>query len=329
MKSKFCGQCGARVAPREVEGQNREVCVDCGTIIYRNPLPVAAAVVLNEKREVLLIKRKREPREGLWCLPMGFAELHETIAHAARRELKEEAGITGRIVRLLSADSMRIPPYGDLLVITFEVEKTGGEERPGDDAEDLAYFAADHQPPLAFAANQRAILSCLRAHREQWAIQDSFKRLSEDARESLLSDTLVSLVGKHARQIAEEWLGDVTTHATTPSYARADRRLLMEHAVTALSQFSRWLSGNEDSAEVATFYRNLGAERRRLGFELPEVISSLSLLRRRIRIHAARQGVWKGAMDAYRAVELVQRVVLFFDKATYHTVQGYLNSTMP
>jgi ADP-ribose pyrophosphatase YjhB (NUDIX family) len=296
--------------------------------MYRNPLPVAASVVLNERREVLLIKRKREPREELWCLPMGFAELHETIGRAALRELKEEAGISGRVIRLLSADSMRIPPYGDLLVIAFEIEKTDGEERPGDDAADLGYFAMDHLPPLAFAANQRAIRSCLQAHREQWAIQDSFTRLTANVRESLLSDALVSLISRQARQIAEEWIGVVMTHATTPSYARADRRLLMEHAVSVLSQFSRWLSGNEDSAEVEIFYRTLGAERRRLGFDLPELISSLSLLRRQIRIHAASHGIWKGAMDAYSAVELVQRIVLFFDKATYHTVRGYLDSTI-
>ncbi len=325
MRAKFCGRCGARVVQRNVEGRDRDVCQGCGTVIYRNPLPVAAAVVLNDKREVLLIKRTREPREGLWCLPMGFAELNETIMHAALRELTEEAGITGRIVRLLTADSMKIPPYGDLLVITFEVEKTGGEERPGDDAGDLAYFPTDELPEIAFPANQRAIRSCLQAHREQWAIQDSFKRLSENARESLLSDALVSSISEHARQIGEEWLNVVTAHATTPSYAGSDRGLLLERAVSALSQFSRWLSGNEDDTEVVSFYRNLGAERQRLGFELPEVISSLSLLRRQIRIHAARQGVWKGAMDAYSAVELVQRIVLFFDRAMYHTVRGYLD----
>jgi ADP-ribose pyrophosphatase YjhB (NUDIX family) len=292
--------------------------------MYRNPLPVAAAVVLNEKREVLLIKRKQEPREGLWCLPMGFAELHETIGHAALRELREETWISGTVIRLLSADSMRIPPYGDLLVISFEIEKTGGQERPGDDAADLGYFATGHLPPLAFAANQRAIRSCLRAHREQWAIQDSFKRLSENTRESLLSDALVSLISNHAKQIAAEWLAEVTAHATTPSYAKADCKIIMERAVSALSQFSRWLSGNENDAEVASFYHALGAERKLMGFELPEVISSLSLLSGHIRTHATRRGVWKDAIDAYSAVEFVQRIVLFFDAATYHAVRGYL-----
>ena len=329
MKAKFCGQCGLRLVSQEVEGRKREVCQGCSTIMYRNPLPVAAAVVLNERREVLLIKRKREPREGLWCLPMGFAEMNETIGRAALRELREETGISGSVTRLLSADSMRIPPYGDLLVITFEIEKTGGEERPGDDAADLGYFTTGHLPPLAFAANQRAIRSCLRAHREQWAIQDSFRHLSENTRGSLLSDALVSSVTHQATQIATEWLADVTTHVTTPSYVRADRDLVMRRAVSALSQFSRWLSGNENTAEVADFYHTLGAERRRMGFELPEVVSSLSLLRKRIRIHAAHQGVWKGALDAYSAVELVQRIVLFFDVATYHAVRGYLDTTPP
>jgi hypothetical protein len=90
-----------------------------------------------------------------------------------------------------------------------------------------------------------------------------------------------------------------------------------------LSQFSTWLSGLEDNQEIAGFYQRLGAERRDLGFELQEVISSLTLLRKHMLQQAMKLGVWKGALDAYRVLELDYRIMLFFDKAIYHTARGF------
>jgi ADP-ribose pyrophosphatase YjhB (NUDIX family) len=288
MKAGFCAECGGAILTRQVEGRQREVCGSCGRVFYRNPLPVAAAVVLDAERQVLLIKRRKEPRRGLWCLPMGFAELDETIGHAALRELEEEAGIQGRIVRLLAVESAKIAPYGDLLVITFEIEKTGGIEQAGDDAEAIMYCPLDRLPKLAFAAN-----------------------------------ALAALISRHAHEIAQGWLDEVRSHPTTPTYGRTDPAILLPRAVSALSQFSTWLSGLEDNQEIAGFYQRLGAERRDLGFELQEVISSLTLLRKHMLQQAMKLGVWKGALDAYRVLELDYRIMLFFDKAIYHTARGF------
>ncbi|MBU0718284.1 MAG: NUDIX hydrolase, partial [Planctomycetes bacterium] len=164
LKAKYCSQCGAEVTVRVVDDRQREVCTSCDTVFYQNPLPVAGSVVLNENREVLLVKRKREPKKGMWCLPIGFAEVNETIADAACRELKEETGVKGQVMRLLDAGSFENDFYGDLLIVTFELQKIGGAEQAGDDAEKVSYFPLNWLPPLAFSANEKALEVCAKLH---------------------------------------------------------------------------------------------------------------------------------------------------------------------
>ena len=134
----------------------------CGAIAYENPLPVAAAVVTNERGEVLLVRRARHPMKGMWCLPCGFAEKDEQIEEAALRELEEETHLRGRVVRLLDAVTARNYFYGNLVMITFEVGEVTGAPAPGDDAAEVRFFPLDRIPPLAFPCQERAI----RRHRE-------------------------------------------------------------------------------------------------------------------------------------------------------------------
>ncbi len=168
LKRLYCSECGQAVTTPVLHGRSRRACSACGVVFFQNPLPVAAAVVLNARREVLLVKRRRPPHQGLWCLPRGFAEIGETIAEAAGRELREEAGIQAEVVRLLDADSLPTDHYGDLLIITFEMQKTGGQEQPGDDAEEAGYFPLDGLPPIAFSSNEKALQICAAGHAQDW-----------------------------------------------------------------------------------------------------------------------------------------------------------------
>lgn len=168
MTVRYCGRCAAELIDRMLEGRVRRVCPACGSVAYRNPLPVVAVVLFNERGELLLVKRAEEPQRGAWCLPIGFAEIGETVQEAALRELQEETGVAGRIVRLLDVDSYPSDYYGDLLIVTYEAVKAGGEERPGDDAEEVGYFAAERLPPLAFRSNDKAIAIARGLARPPW-----------------------------------------------------------------------------------------------------------------------------------------------------------------
>ena len=63
------------------------------------PEPVVGCFILNDKREILLVKSYKWP--GKWVVMGGHIELGETIAQTAEREAKEEVGLDVQFVRVI------------------------------------------------------------------------------------------------------------------------------------------------------------------------------------------------------------------------------------
>jgi len=237
--------------------------------------------------------------------------------------LREETGVKGHILRLIDADSWKSSVYGDLLVVTFEVQKLSGTETPGDDAEEVGYFAIDQLPPLAFPSNEKAIRLCADLHRDDWAISDSFQNLESGAGAQMLSDSLVGFVGEHAAYVARLWLADVRSNRTTIRYMTLDPDSLLAECTTGLRLLGRWLEGESTDEEIRTFYRALGAKRHSQGIQPHEMLSAVMLLKKQIWSYARSQGVWERPVDAYRVMELQSRFAVYFDKAVYHLSRGF------
>ncbi len=64
LNARYCSKCGGAVEMQPVGDRPREVCSICGEIFYQNPLPAAAALVLDADRRVLLVRRKFPPNQG-------------------------------------------------------------------------------------------------------------------------------------------------------------------------------------------------------------------------------------------------------------------------
>ncbi len=138
-------------------GVMRPTCPSCGFIWYRNPVP-AAGVILVREGAVLLVKRKYEPRAGWWCLPAGFMEAGETPEQTAVRELQEETGVFAQLTGLFGVYAGFDDPRVRAVLILYTGVITGGDERAGDDAIELAWFPLDALPEeLAFASHRQAL----------------------------------------------------------------------------------------------------------------------------------------------------------------------------
>ena len=121
---------------------------DRGERLYpARPLVGVGAVVFKD-RQVLLVRRGRAPRKGLWSLPGGMQEVGETVFAAARREVLEETGLTIEVMELvdvvdsITRDAEDRARYHYTLV-DVRAEWRAGEAVAGDDAEAVAWAPLD------------------------------------------------------------------------------------------------------------------------------------------------------------------------------------------
>lgn len=63
-------------------------------MVYKNPSLTVDAIIYNiEKKEILVIKRKKPPFNGYYALIGGFVDYGEYIENACIREIKEEVNL--------------------------------------------------------------------------------------------------------------------------------------------------------------------------------------------------------------------------------------------
>ena len=103
--------------------------------------PGVAAVIFNERREILLQLRSDNHR---WGLPGGAVDPGEDPADAVAREVMEETGLSVepvRIVGVYGGPSLLVTyPNGDqiaVISIVFECRVVAGELRTDDDGDQI------------------------------------------------------------------------------------------------------------------------------------------------------------------------------------------------
>ncbi|MDN3295728.1 NUDIX domain-containing protein [Streptomyces ficellus] len=156
MKDSHCTSCGSRHAPGA--GWPRS-CPACGAVAYRNPLPVAVAllpVTGARGTGLVVITRGIEPRRGGIALPGGFIDHAEDWREAVVRELREETGIEAPARDVALADAMS-SPAGHLLLFGLLPERPAAALPPSvptDETEGhhVLYAPAELAFPLHTAA---------------------------------------------------------------------------------------------------------------------------------------------------------------------------------
>lgn len=148
--ARFCPRCGT-----PLEGAPAATCPQDGYRWFPDPkVAVGVLVTDGERDELLLVRRNHEPALGAWAFPSGFVDAGEVLEEAAAREVLEEANVEVAVDALLGAWSDAGNP---IVFLAYAGRVLAGTPSPGDEASEVAWFAPDALPPLAFAHDDEVV----------------------------------------------------------------------------------------------------------------------------------------------------------------------------
>jgi 8-oxo-dGTP diphosphatase len=112
----------------------------------RAPLVGVGAVIWNERDEIVLIRRGREPRKGEWSIPGGKLEWGERLAEALVREVREETGLVVEVLGLIDVvDLVARDRGGEILrhyaLVDFLARPVAGKLTAGSDAAEARWVS--------------------------------------------------------------------------------------------------------------------------------------------------------------------------------------------
>jgi 8-oxo-dGTP pyrophosphatase MutT (NUDIX family) len=103
--------------------------------------------------EVLIVRPKRSATE--WIFPKGHVEKGESLAETAVRELREEAGVDGKVVDRVGESTFKL--RGDTIHVTYFLVRAHGLVPPAERREIRWCRPADARALLTFDNLKRLV----------------------------------------------------------------------------------------------------------------------------------------------------------------------------
>ncbi|XP_008546177.1 8-oxo-dGDP phosphatase NUDT18 isoform X1 [Microplitis demolitor] len=126
---------------------------------------IVAAVIINDKDEVLMIQEAKASCAGKWYLPAGRVEPNETLIDAVKREVLEETGLTMEpktliMVECASGSWFRFVMIGDVTGGTLKTPDQANQESLQaswvNNVDDLSLRSSDILPLIQRARDRKA-----------------------------------------------------------------------------------------------------------------------------------------------------------------------------
>lgn len=127
----------------------------------KTPLLTVDAIIIYQKDNLILIRRKNPPYQGKLALPGGFVDIGETVENACIREAKEETNINITLKSLIGVYSdPKRDPRGHTVSVAYLAEPTTNNESPKaqDDAASLEVIPIAKVTELELAFDHMKIL---------------------------------------------------------------------------------------------------------------------------------------------------------------------------
>ncbi|MEJ7604240.1 MAG: NUDIX hydrolase [Kofleriaceae bacterium] len=140
------------------------------------PVVAVGAIVFDEAGRVLLVKRGRPPDVGLWSVPAGKLEPHETLAQAVAREVREETGLiveVGALACVVERMDRDLERGYHFVILDYFARVIGGELAAASDVTDARFVDAGELASLPVTDGLRDVLASARAKQPPWSTSTS------------------------------------------------------------------------------------------------------------------------------------------------------------
>ncbi len=160
----FCYRCGSSLLQRNDDSL---ICTSCSHVTYPNPSPCNAVFLENDKGEILLVKRGREPRKGTWDAAGGFIKPFEKYEESVKREIMEELSIEIDQIKIFGSypDHYQFQGIDMATISIFSSARISSSDiLVGDDVSGYSFFSPDEalELDLSFPSIKVALLDYIR-----------------------------------------------------------------------------------------------------------------------------------------------------------------------
>ena len=137
----FCMKCGSQMGLRVIDGVERKACSGC-EFVYWGDYSIGVGGLVIRENKILLVKRVHDPGKGYWTNPGGYIEQLENIEETIQREVKEEAGITAKVNRIVALRDL--PRQIHNVYIAFTMDYINGDPVPdGIESDEAGFYSLE------------------------------------------------------------------------------------------------------------------------------------------------------------------------------------------
>ena len=137
-----------------------------------------------------------------------------------------------------------------------------------------------------------------------------------------LADQLIDIIENRSMEIAQKWYRETKSGNYVPSLQNVSEEEGLEMATTVFARLRHWMTP-EGQHEVKDNYVRFGESLFYRGFRMEEVVMILVLIKRYLWLHLLEQGLLTTHIDVYQALDVNNKVVLYFDRGIYFSLIGF------
>jgi len=145
------------------------------------PIVAVGAIVFDAAGRVLVIQRGNPPARGLWSVPGGKLEPHETLAQAVAREVREETGLVvevGTLACVVERMGDRLDdPHPErsfhFVILDYYARVIGGTLAAQSDVTDARFVDDAELATLPLTDGLADVLTAARAKQPPWSTSPS------------------------------------------------------------------------------------------------------------------------------------------------------------